>query len=60
MSKGQPWKPYENKRKRDKRIFFRCTEDERQLFYELAKIKNMSNIDLLLYLTEKELNNKEE
>lgn len=56
--KGQPWRPYESKRKRQMRLDFRLTNEEREMFYMLAKNKDMSNIDLLLYLVEKELNNK--
>lgn len=46
---------YELNRKRNKRLNIRCTEEERQLFYALAKIKNMDNIQLLLYLVNQEL-----
>lgn len=46
---------YELNRKRNKKLYIRCTQDERDLFYSLAKIKNMNNIDLLLYLVEQEL-----
>lgn len=55
MSKGQPWKPYENRRKRTVRLNIRCTEEERQQVYKLAESKEMTLIDLLLYLVEKEL-----
>lgn len=60
MSKGQEWKQYEERRKRDKTLFIRCTEEERQLFYALAKIKNMNHMDLLKYLVEQELEREEE
>ena len=55
LSKGQEWKKYESRRKRDKTLCLRCTEAERQQVYKLAKIKNSTIIDLLLSLVNEEL-----
>lgn len=55
LSKGQPWKPYENRRKRSVRLNIRCTETEREQVYKLAESKEMTLIELLNYLVEKEL-----
>ena len=55
MSKGQPWKQYESRRKRDKTLCLRCTEAERQQVYKLAEKKNKTIIDLLLSLVKEEL-----
>lgn len=55
MSKGQEWKQYESRRKRDKTLCLRCTEAERQQVYKLAEKKNKTIIRLLLDLVEKEL-----
>lgn len=55
MSKGQPWKPYENRRKRNARLNIRCTQEEREQVYKLAERKEMTLVDLIVYLVEKEL-----
>lgn len=55
MSKGQPWKQYELTRTRNKTLHIRCTEDERQQVYKLAERKEMSLVELMIYLVEKEL-----
>lgn len=56
MSKGQVnKKEYELHRKRNKVLYVRCTEEERQQVYKLAESKNTTIINLLLNLVEKEL-----
>ena len=55
MRKGQEWRKYEKARNRDKTLFIRCTQEERELVYKLAEKKNSTIIDLLLSLVEKEL-----
>lgn len=55
MSKGQEWRKYEKARNRDKTLFIRCTQEERELVYKLAEKKNKTIIRLLLDLVEKEL-----
>lgn len=56
MSKGQVnKKEYELHRKRNKVLYVRCTEEERQQVYKLAEIKDKTIIELLLGLVEREL-----
>ena len=55
MSKGQPWKPYEDRRKRNARLNIRCTQEEREQVYKLAENKQMTLIEVLMYLVKKEL-----
>lgn len=56
MSKNYPWKKeYNERRKRNVQIILRFTEEEKQQFVNLANSKNMCYTDLILYLTEKEL-----
>ena len=55
MGKGQEWKKYENRRKRNVKINIRCTEEERQQVYKLAESKGKSLVDLVLYLVNQEV-----
>lgn len=55
MSKGQEWKKYEKRRNRDKTLFIRCSEEERQLVYKLADQEKKTIIRLLLDLVNEKL-----
>lgn len=60
MSKNQVWKKeYDLSRKRNKKLIIRCTEEERELLPKLASKKNMTQIDLLLYLIKEEIKREE-
>lgn len=59
MSKGQPWKEYEPRRKRTERLCIRLSQEEKELLGKLSCTKNMTRTDLLVYLINEEMEREE-